>query len=92
MFYTDSGSASFPVPEPAPEARPEPQRSISLPPPDQSILRIFMLGDVPALQAMIGRMATAGIADAQAWSRPQATGRTGEYIVVHTKRMRADTL
>ncbi|PSN05706.1 hypothetical protein C7271_15610 [filamentous cyanobacterium CCP5] len=70
----------------------QPIRSISLPPADQSVLRIFMLGDVETLRRMIGRLATNGIADANSWSQPQETGRTGEFITVHTKRMRADTV
>lgn len=44
------------------------------------------------LRNMIGRLAANGIADAKHWSEPQPTGRTGEYITVHTKRMRADTV
>ena len=66
------------------------QRSIPLPPADQSVLRMFMLGDISTLNRMVGRLAANGIADAKHWSEPQPTGRTGEYITVHTKRMRAD--
>lgn len=83
MFHSESGSTGQP-------AR-QIQRSISLPPADQSVLRMFMLGDLGTVHAMIARLASAGIADAKHWSAPQPTGRTGEYIAVHTKRMRADT-
>ena len=68
------------------------QRSISLPPHDQSVLRMFMLGDIDTIRRMVGRLAANGIADAKHWTEPQPTGRTGEYITVHTKRMRADTV
>ncbi|PSN18802.1 hypothetical protein C7271_10625 [filamentous cyanobacterium CCP5] len=80
MFqHSESGSTNEPVSQG--------QRSFPLPPPDQSVLRIFMLGDVETLRRMIGRLATNGIADANSWSQPQETGRTGEFITVHTKRM-----
>lgn len=67
------------------------QRSIQLPPADQSILRMFLLGDIVTVRSMIGQLASLGVADAKHWSAPQPTGKTGEYIAVHTRRMRADT-
>ena len=51
-----------------------------------------MLGDLATVRGMVNRLAAAGIADVKHWSAPQPTGRTGEYIVVHTKRLRPDTL
>lgn len=85
MFHaSESGSTHQP-------AR-QTQRAIQLPPADQSVLRIFMLGDMETLRSMVGRLAANGIADAKHWTAPQPTGRTGEYITVHTKRMRADTV
>ena len=84
MFHPESGSTHSPTHQP--------QRSIPLPPADQSVLRLFMLGDLATVRGMVNRLAAAGIADVKHWSAPQPTGRTGEYIVVHTKRLRTDTL
>ena len=60
---------------------------ISLPPHNQEVLRMFLLGDYGAIRGMIARLATNGIADANRWTPLQPTGRDGEYITVHTKRM-----
>lgn len=71
-------------------AQPSTNRQFSLPPREQQILRILLLGDCPAIHAMIGRLAISGIADATRWTPLQPTGREGEYITVHTKRMAAE--
>ena len=52
---------------------------------------MFLLGDYGAIRSMIGRLATSGITDATRWTPLQPTGREGEYITVHTKRMAPET-
>ena len=64
---------------------------VMLPPHNQEVLRMFLLGDYGAIRSMIGRLATSGIADATRWTPLQPTGREGEYITVHTKRMAPET-
>jgi hypothetical protein len=81
MFHqSESGSTHQPASEPG---RPP----IALPPHNQEVLRMFLLGAYGAIRGMIARLATNGIADANRWTPLQPTGRDGEYISVHTKRM-----
>ena len=86
MFHpSESGSTHQPAPESQPVTA---SRSpLSLPAHNQEILRMFLLGDYGAVRSMIGRLAMSGIADATRWTPLQPTGREGEYITVHTKRM-----
>lgn len=60
---------------------------LTLPPKNQEILRMFLLGDYSAIRNMISRLAAQGIAEANHWTPLQPTGRADEYISVHTRRM-----
>lgn len=51
---------------------------------------MFLLGDYGAIRRMIGRLAANGVADADLWTPLQPTGREGEYIAVHTKRVASE--
>ena len=86
MFHSsESGSPHQPGANSQPA--PEPRSPITLPVHNQEVLRMFLLGDYGAVRSMINRLATSGIADATHWTPLQPTGRNGEYITVHTKRM-----
>lgn len=80
MFHPSESGSTHP---PASESR----SAITLPARNQEVLHMFLMGDYGAISSMIGRLATSGIADATRWTPLQPTGREGEYITVHTKRM-----
>ncbi|TVQ12176.1 MAG: hypothetical protein EA368_04320 [Leptolyngbya sp. DLM2.Bin27] len=52
----------------------------------QEILRHILLGDYAAMTEAIHQMAALGYCDKIAWSNPIATGRSGEYLSIMTRR------
>jgi hypothetical protein len=84
---------SLPQSDPQPSAQPEaqPQRPFPLPAPNQEIVRIILLGDYSGITRTIQQFAVKGIAEPKHWTRLMPTGRSGEYISIHTRRRAPET-
>jgi hypothetical protein len=74
MFHSSESGSSIP-------------QRLQLPPYGQSIIRVILLGDLIGVNGVIHTLAIKDFADANDWTERMPTGRMGEYITVHTKRM-----
>jgi hypothetical protein len=63
-----------------------PSVPFTLPTYRQETLRHLLLGDYAALIEAINHLAALGYCDKIAWSDPIATGRSGEYLSIMTRR------
>jgi hypothetical protein len=63
-----------------------PSAPFTLPTYRQETLRHLLLGDYAALTEAINHLAALGYCDKIAWSDPIATGRSGEYLSIMTRR------
>lgn len=89
MFQNESNPNFHPNPKPQPQ--PEPQRPFQLPPHNQEVVRVILLGDYGGIINTIHQFAAKGLADPNQWCPLVPTGRPGEYLTIHTRRSAPST-
>ncbi len=67
--------------------QPEPRNAIApFQPGNQEIVRLHLIGSPRGIAIMQNQLHICGFTEVNTWSRPQATGRPGEYISVLIRR------